>query len=862
MNSLYDLDPKWRALLNSSNFLGGLRVNEFVQELGKDHYLRADTASSTDNGPDQAQGDSVNGGYNAQWAQLDAKPYIRTFESTLKELGRLSRETQQREAQLREQMENEELAYAKRVQALTRDLKKLTANYDQLETGLTDVTHVVAPLGDKLETSIRRKRTYVKAVELIAQYNEFSLRGRSAYIESLNASANNWKRQTQAATLVRNLVTLASKVETSLIPQTTKVLNILKKYSADMEANLLSSFNTAYRENDFKKLNEIAIILRHLNGGVNVIQNFINQHQYFQSSSNELSAEAFEEDVQFRSKLLDPKTRGVIISPTVALDLDKIATIIKDEAKVVKRVFDDKAAYVMQLFIQRVFADKLEPKLNVILETSLTISNLAYVRTLHALYTLLSEYTKDLTEYFQALEMNTSSVLVTNLESLYSDYFAKFLFDRSKYFDIEKASLESVIWEQTSPFIVNHERDVRSKNLLYKLRARLENNNAGIDISSRETGSKLSRSKLSQINDFFKSHLDRELLKRTASFKENTPEWLRHGSNKKIGTEKVLSNSFNTNLDHNISIDADFSIEHVDIMLKCVVEATARIMELVPNKASSFTYEVIEIMGLGIIGSYVENGLEVAFNMLNKMEVTKETQLDLSFLQYISTSTKILGLISIAVKAVFLPLLNNFPEAKIDIIELANTHVKRTELLVNILLESLIEIYLVRFTSSLAKQKKKDFTPKTQELLDQDTLPATEIVSDLQSLHAQASLYLVGDNLKSVLTRIGMDLYQLLVNHYSKFQVSSTGGIVVTKDIIGFLNVVEEWGIPAVTESFMTLRELANLFTVQPDLLDSLTKEGHLTGINRTIISTYIANREDFGREKFMIGGRFIKQFA
>lgn len=37
MNSLYELDPKWKKLLKTDNFLGGLTVNEFVQELSKDH---------------------------------------------------------------------------------------------------------------------------------------------------------------------------------------------------------------------------------------------------------------------------------------------------------------------------------------------------------------------------------------------------------------------------------------------------------------------------------------------------------------------------------------------------------------------------------------------------------------------------------------------------------------------------------------------------------------------------------------------------------------------------------------------------------------------------------------------------------
>lgn len=107
-------------------------------------------------------------------------------------------------------------------------------------------------------------------------------------------------------------------------------------------------------------------------------------------------------------------------------------------------------------------------------------------------------------------------------------------------------------------------------------------------------------------------------------------------------------------------------------------------------------------------------------------------------------------------------------------------------------------------------------------------------------------------NLTTFLSTIGEDLYRLLLDHYGKFQVNSTGGIIVTKDIIGYQTTVDDWDIPDLSEKFATLRELANLFTVQPDLLDSLTKEGHLAHMSRGIIQTYIANREDFNQDNFM----------
>lgn len=142
--------------------------------------------------------------------------------------------------------------------------------------------------------------------------------------------------------------------------------------------------------------------------------------------------------------------------------------------------------------------------------------------------------------------------------------------------------------------------------------------------------------------------------------------------------------------------------------------------------------------------------------------------------------------------------------------------------------------------------------PKGQDILDQDTLPASEIVKDLHSLYSQVSLYLKNENLKSFLRQVGNTLYRFLLEHYKKFQVSSVGGIIVTKDIIGIQTAVEEWSVEEILGDFTTLRELANLFTVQPEELSSLTSEGRLALVDRSTISAYIAKREDFNQESFV----------
>lgn len=81
----------------------------------------------------------------------------------------------------------------------------------------------------------------------------------------------------------------------------------------------------------------------------------------------------------------------------------------------------------------------------------------------------------------------------------------------------------------------------------------------------------------------------------------------------------------------------------------------------------------------------------------------------------------------------------------------------------------------------------------------------------------------------------------------------------MTKDIIAFQTAVEDWDVEELNEKFATLRELSNLFTVQPELLTSLTKEGRLVNVDREIIDEYISKREDYNQDGFI--GKFKASF-
>lgn len=823
MNSLYELDPKWKKLiLDTNNFLGGLTVDEFVQELSKD---KDDVVSSSWN------------------KKLDPKPYIRTFESTLKELTNLQSQMNNEKMTVAETVARQELKYSHKILDLSSDLTQLIDNYNHLDNKLTSINQLISPLSEKLQNSIKKKKNYIKSIELIIQYNYFWKEGKSQYLDNLKNSKKLINRL-NAAILMKNLLILSKKVETNSIESTKKATELIENYAEDMEKQMLTEFNNAYKDNNFNQLNEIALILNHYNGGINVIQSFINQHNFFIDSGEIIDPEAMDSSFlneETKNSLMDPNYHGVIYSQGLVDMMDEILEVVKNESKIVKRVFEDSAAYVIQLFVQRVFAQKIEPRFEFFLNSALSVSHLAYVRTLHALYTLIGKFVKDLSDYFELLEVDNEASLQSTLEQCYSDFFSRYIYDRSKYFDIEKRSLELILIEMTSTFNTTHEKEIRQKLLTNKYKS-ISNDIPEARINELSNANN-SNSKLSQFNTFIKSHLDRDKLP--------------------VSRSNAVKDGEGLNGDVMVPLDDGFNLETVDSMIKCIVESIARVMELVPNKATSCLFEILELASMGIIGSYVKNSLEVSYATITRIDITKTDIIDLSALKYVSISTEILSLLSTLIKSVCLPLLSNYPDVKKKVIMATNSQIKNCETMINIIIEEIFQVFSTKFSNSLSKQKKKDFLPKSLDLLDQDTQPAVEIVNLLNSTHSQVSEYLKSQNLTTFLTSIGDDLYRLLIDHYGKFQVNSAGGIIVTKDIIGYQTAIDDWGIQPLSNKFASLRELANLFTVQPDLLDSLTKEGHLAHVNRSIIQTYIANREDFNHDTFMSNMKFsLKQYT
>lgn len=801
MSSIYGLDPKIRKLLSLDNFLDNMSVYEFIEELGKDHSAAATTTS----GKEYSEVSSLD--------YLDPKPFIRTFESTLKELSKLNAEALSRKEMIEKDIQKYESDHNRNILSLSSKTESVNNQFQNLDDKITNISSLIQPLNTKLTKTVNSKERTIDTISLIRIYNDFYKNGHSKELDFL--INGNYQDKRNCSKKVSNLLSLSKKLISNDLTNSAKCYETIQKYSETMENSLLEDFNIEYRANNLNKMKEISDILTEFNGGIAVITNFINQNEVFLNNKfDDSSVLTNIENNKIWETLSNPQETNISLPDSFVQDFfNEIETIIENETRVIIDIFKD-SVKVLSLFIQRIFAQFIQSRIQLLLKTSYSTSSLAYLRTLNSLYLISGNFIKNLKYNFQSILKNEKLVELNNIiDQSNSDLFTEHLND-NKYIELEKKSLESIFYQLTNTYETLNENKIQNK-LINKLFS-----NKTVD-DKTEYDSLNRTSKVGQLKSFMKSHLDNYSSKRLSS----------------------LSMSNDESIDSNDITYLDIKV--AEIMIRCSVESLSRILELTPFKVAEHGYKILQILLIGIGKSYVDLGLEVSYTDLLHQDYKND--IEFKFLNNIKNSSEILYLISSCIRTIILPLSNNSPQLKTKMTNLTNSYVLRVENSINIILQDTLLLCENKILNALSKQKKKDFLPnKLDELVDTDTLTCEILTNFLNEVYLNFQKYLNGENFQFALIKIASFTYDNLFEHFKKFEINSIGGIVLTKDIISYQSTIETWKIPELNYKFQNLREIANLFTVQPELINSLVKEGQLANIKPYVLRQFIMKRSDY----------------
>ena len=215
-------------------------------------------------------------------------------------------------------------------------------------------------------------------------------------------------------------------------------------------------------------------------------------------------------------------------------------------------------------------------------------------------------------------------------------------------------------------------------------------------------------------------------------------------------------------------------------------------------------------------------------------------------------------LMNTCLRTVLIPLASANVTIRRDMEKTSTTAIERMEEKVNSIMQRSIDVVLTWVTKLLARQLKSDFRPKDDALgggawLEQLQTPSCmSIFTFLSRFHNLALTALSpSPNLTTFLTELAVSFRSLLLEHFKKFSVNAAGGIMVTKDISKYIELLRSWELdPSFDPSFEVLTEIGNLFVIGPDALkERLRGKGAMGGgaWEKGDLRAYVLRREDAG---------------
>ncbi|OWB83989.1 hypothetical protein B5S33_g2625 [[Candida] boidinii] len=860
-----------RRVLTLDNFLEGLTTFEFIEQLSKDLSLKGAEFNNIE--------------------YLDPKPYIRTFEATLKELRKLSDDcaTKKQKAETVSQFKN--IEHAKNVLSLSSDAQQLNLKFNKLDNQISKLSHKIAPLGEKLTKASKSKEHSTSIIVLLTSYNEFFQKGRPSEDLIGLQKSRNIEDNIKFAKTLKELILLANKLEGSDLPNSTETLNLIIKYSETFENNLLDQFIQSSNE---YRLKEIADILFEFNDGVNVIQFFVNKHSFFESVTG-LSENICSDD--FWNSISNINSSDFSLDNSTIELLKRISEVIESEFNSMKGIFEDNISKVVDSFLTKCYVQLIDYRVEYMLKTSSSFSNLTHVRVLHLLYSEIGNLTNTLKDFFQSKKLDDISPI---LDQLYFDSFNDYI-SHNKYFQIEQESLGEIIYSVLMKFEKSNERFYKSNNLsnrIKKFQAEKFESSSGSSLPAPSSAGANDTRKNTSYANYLDTNLDtyedlrnihnpgaRMLLSRYSNHKNSAFSGLSNYIKSHVEKSGLLRDRFKYNITNKGSNNATpdllnpsivpSSISGIDPnapppevvdesvvstakaeqIIKHGLESLTRAVELVPTKASEYAMDIYELLLFALGNSYITVGLESIYikNILDLQQSRNLSNYDLKFdyLNHLTTISGILYLFSMSIEKIMFPFVVSSNASKNKLIALTNGYLSNCEVGMDLILQDTVSLISKKTNSILSAQGNDYF--QQRELAQDTTETCEQITNFLIDVYSEVSKIFSGSILEKFLSEVGDALLVNILNNLKRQRINSTGGLTLTQDTIHYINLIDNWDIPELSTRFSVLREVVNIFTVQPDLIPTLIKEGQLKNLKPQLIRLYISRRSDF-HEKILNG--------
>ncbi|KAI6135023.1 exocyst complex component Sec10-like protein [Pisolithus croceorrhizus] len=818
-NDHHQLDPSLETQLGLDAFEGKFDVKDFVGSLSE----KLITQSKTSSGP------------------FDPKPFIRTFELVVDRLISVRKDVQAKTEQLEKNVRVAEREYSRKMAELNKGFEAVGSSFATMENKLNEVGRTAIRIGEELESvHIERQRARA-AHNLIDFYNQFS-RGETSRLDALRKEGKDG--QHQVAVILRRLTTVAKEVDLPIAERTRENID---KYCEKFEKDMLYLFDRYYRKGDPKMMHHCAQILLDFNGGGSCVQVYVNQHDFFinevkghVNESDEMSGyfrliDSYSYDSRWKA-MSNPDSSPPRTEPGLVQLFAEIRATVAQESQIVQAVFPS-PSLVMQVFLQRVFAQSIQQYVEQLLNKGTSMSELAYLRVLQLIHVETSALVDDLKthelpsmvatktsmdgiEFRKSITSPSSNMINTTmtsvaamLEAAMEELFMPYI-EGQKYLERESKNMAELYATLLAGFSQYHARTQRERGkasvfdrMVDRLGAAAANTSAGGPTTSAQAAAAIMR-------------IGGMMTDRT--YDKPVEEPLREE-------------------------DGLLSIDTAEKMLKWHAEAVGRSVELsAQSDVPKNTFTLLRVLAEAIANSYLEVAIETALARIDSTDPKAEPSLQ-AFTVIYSVDT-ISHLWQRYMNIAIFPLAASSVTIRREMSVFVNQTISRMEGAANNLLQRLTDAIVAWLALQLSKQKKNDFKPRNddQSFARVNTEPCIACCEVLERVRDATIQNISGKNREAFLTEIGVSFHSLLLDHLRKFPVSATGGLMLAKDLKSYQDTIVSFNIPSLVERFEFIRQLGNVFLVRPEILRSYITENYLGRIDSSLLKPYLAQRGDW----------------
>jgi hypothetical protein len=798
-----------------------------------------------------------------------------------------------------------ESAYTSKLHDLSSHFASASASFSSLENRFSEVGRTAMHIGEQLQTIDRMRTRAAEAHDLIEYYYQFA-RGDTSKLERLRKEGGRDGRL-RTAVIARRLGAISREVDIAGSEQTRDTID---RFAERFERDMLKLFDRFYRKSDPKMMSHIAKVLQSFNGGHSCVQIYVNQHDFFISKDRVGQRQEVEQSAMWATiadpDAMPPKGERSLqalfdeIRSTVEVEAQIISAVFPNPLLVMStflhRVFAQSVQGYVEVLMEKASEVGSAASVNGASGSSIGESHLAFLRTLQMARSLTLNLVNDLKVYdfrgagivsTSKAEGGTSAAMDNDLQAnglaglggtasggsalggmldqAMDELFVPYM-EGIKYVERESKSLTELYATYLLRFSQFHRtiHHTKTPTMFDRVRTQITTTATAATGATSSSGTADAKTGSSGATGPFGAAgvrggafgfskltnlVDRARVAAGGSANASA-------SNPGSEASTLVDNRAGAEDSATLSSDAieerdgDLSLDVAERMLRWHAESIGRCVDLsAASDVGKSAFALLKVLAEAYVKSYVELALDSALTHATSLDARGTVMPTLRDLNVVRQAELILQLWQHYINTALLPLASSSVTFRREM-TLYNSHLLlRVEGKCDAVVQKVTDNVINYLAGRLSTQKKNDFTPKNDELAFSriNTDPCLAIVDALEKVEQTARTGLgPGKNCEQFLTEIGVAFHGLLLDHLRKFTISAAGGIMLTKDLAMYQDAVAAFGIPVLSDRFEMLRQLGNLFIVQPAVLRSYMREAHLAKIEDRLIRPYLLKRADY----------------